>query len=136
MTRVVVTKAQIIEALRTESLAPGSFVSYSAGCPVCAVGAVFRAAGLSDGAIVDAADDLVAHAMLDPDECEDYTAVVRQMLVYGGWLDALSCLYEAACASKGPDEAREEAVAFVVTYFPSTITLSYDDDHGWQLDTA
>ena len=118
--KVRVTKAEIVEALRSEPLAAGQWIDarrmdgpMSQSCNVCAVGAVLRRLVLSP---TTSASDLCSAAWK---VAGDQHGPVDQLIADGEYLSALSALFEDA----PPRSRRKEAIALVETRFPESLDI-------------
>lgn len=121
-----ITRRQVINALRTEPLTHGTWVyqdgfngpSKETECPVCAVGAVLRKAGLSNYEI-----DQAGNALMDNGSVTSDTAVA-DYLANGLYLNALSCEFESrrihGKALKATKAFRERLITWVKKNLPVT----------------
>lgn len=135
-----ITKAQVIQALKEEPiLKAGDWIHaevnaglprYHDKCPVCAVGAVMRQAG------VEAFD--IRRSSLNATDGRGYdTSDVDESLRDGYYLGALSAFFEMLCAQEADylgvslydipnfNQYRSDCIEFVQTNFPAGVI--YDD---------
>jgi len=122
----MITKEKVIKAIKTEPLIVNYFVErdkYSnivtnPNCSVCAVGAVFRASGMSNTEI----DDVTS----DPQEniCSTSIGRIEDLLKSKLYLNALSVKFEYLASKYGTGKrTRNELVKFVEENFPYRIKL-------------
>jgi len=120
-----ISKKKIIEALKTEPLAPGTWVRLEGDkthndptCTVCAVGAVLRKAKFRNFAITQNAHRQVGNCYFNGD---DYKAALKER----NYLGALSAYFETICPESGATPAiRRRLVTFVTKYFPEKVSLT------------
>lgn len=140
---MIVTKEEIIEALKTEPLAPGDWCSVSSewyerqltdastpsatmqDCKVCAVGAIFRSK-LSPTVTVFRVKSHIGQLMSG-----SYNSTLRfaqDELDSGNYLAALSCVFEDGenCTPPTIEERRDRSIKFVEEKFPPTIDIDFN----------
>jgi len=119
-----ITKAKIIEALKTEKLVRSDWfhqdsVDIKGKCDVCAVGAVLRKMSFEKWALRNGfspravADQVTGDIVADRDEIGAY-------LAEGDYLSALSCYFEDV--SENP----KNLVKFVEKNFPDKLRINVD----------
>ena len=138
---MIVTRKQIIHALRTENLQGGSWfedTQYNENtgeyeklnpttCPVCAVGAVIRSTGVvtkknSFSKLCLWAYKLVNGIATEDDLSTDTKEGIKTLLNEKNYLGALSVYFEAM-ADNGRIR-RDRLVKFVKTHFPSQLRIN------------
>lgn len=106
MTTLIVTKREVLDAIRHEPLEPGMFYRgsvpakrVSQTCPVCAVGAVIRRQLAYGQDIVDAVPHAACYAVGDGNTVAEvgFEFMVDDELAAGRWWAALSCEFERLC---------------------------------------
>jgi hypothetical protein len=149
---MTVTKRQVLKAIQTEPILPGSFVhtaninakryKNSVHCPVCAVGAIFSHTS-KKGVDAESVDALARNTVMQytfDDRSTYYDGSLKELLkeaekiVERHPLSALSSLFEALgnqdryTTSKGFANLRLRRIlaAFVTEYFPEKLVLDTD----------
>lgn len=130
-----VTKAQIIEAIKTEPLRAGSWYTTEGDgtCSACAVGAVLRnACKMYYSDIEDHALGKYKSHSSYPDEM-----LLNSLFQEGRYMEALSCFFEDACENASDEEncysdeisksamseIRQRTIEFVEKNFPDEVSI-------------
>lgn len=111
------TRRDIIRAIRTEPMKAGSWVSYTTRtkdgtCKVCAVGAVLRERGNTDGQICNLAWKIAPNGTVENEE-------IPLLLKNKDYISALSAKFEYLARKYGNGKrTKEKLVDFVKSNFP------------------
>lgn len=119
--QTIITKADVIKALKTERLDTGAFFREE-WCSVCAVGAVLRKCGVPDDNIGNVGHRMQRYTESKHSAVLDDTAKMKdvtRLIKADCWLAALSAYYEGV--AKGD---REKTIAFVKERFPAKLDVT------------
>lgn len=135
MKDIVVTKEQIIKALKAEPLKQGRWILEDGltainNCQVCAVGAVLRHLNLPNNEVSEIAIDLDRYKHSPDNEPEEYTR--EQYLAHHvpalftddtQWLSAISGIFESASSAS---EGKKDVIDFVKKYVTRPLIIPGD----------
>lgn len=137
--KVKLTRAEIILAIKTEPLSPGTWINGEPDekdCQVCAVGGVLRRRYgdvMDEDELNSLANDLTNYGAAAPDDDEDKQDVLSRLLGRDSYLNALSYKFEWLCDDAGIEEediirknnrVRADLVAWVRKNLPKEFTAS------------
>lgn len=136
MSKITITKKDMIEAMKTEPLAPGVWVSMAGtkDCRVCAVGGILRAAGVDEGVISLRANDLTPFQQVSYDE-DDYDGMedefgvddlIEQHLENKNYMAAMSVEYESIAQEYGLERTRKLMITWIEGNIPDNIKIEVE----------
>lgn len=119
-----VTRAQVLKAIRKESLVAGHFIKplvvggiIDKYCKVCAVGAVLRSIGTPSNKIASTAQRVCDYKYSAHPEFNWETELEKE-----NYLGALSIYFETKAKKHGAGKkTKDKLIAFVKTHFPKII---------------
>lgn len=129
---IFITKQNMIDAVKTEPLAPGVWISMvgTIDCEVCAVGGVLRAAGVQEDSINQVANNCTSYSHVEwNSECEDsgwrdIDDLLEDYIDDGKYLAALSIKFEDLANDSSIATARVELVEWIEDNIPSDMKIS------------
>lgn len=146
-----ISKRDIIKALQTEPLFPGSWIetgrTTDPNCQVCAVGAVLRSAAKVPGYLIsDLGNGILWHSYDVAPDTESYTVARRKAVRYckqKAYLAGLSLFFESLWESYPRElyydekikSVRKTLIRFVMTHFPNRISMEQQGKkYGWDAE--
>lgn len=129
-----ISKRKVLNAIMNEPLRRGDWVYFdlkdkkTGKCPVCAVGAVLRRAGIANRDIDIVADlsvnseDRLGNSLLSVEDQVAHAAYI--ITTERDYLTALSYLFEGLCGNVGLSRTRRILATFVKEKFPNKIRVN------------